>query len=485
MSRKRLPPGWTEARLPDVVEINPPNPEVPPDDDTPVSFVPMAAVQVMAGGMNASETRPWRDVRKGYKRFQDGDVLFAKITPCMENGKLAVAKGLQNGVGAGSTEFHVLRPSAAMRPDLLAYYLLRGDFRAAARSKMKGTAGQLRVPQQFLEAQTLPVPPLRDQKRIVETIDSHFERLDDVTATLERVRRNLKRYRASILKAAVEGRLVPTEAELARVEGRDYEPACVMLERIVAERRERWEESELAKMKAAGKTPKSDKWKARYKEPVAPDSGLLPPLPEGWCWATSDQLFWFVTSGSRGWAKYYSGSGAMFLRIGNLDRDSIALELATVQHVRVPEGAERERTQVLPSDILISITADVGMIGLATKQLGEAYINQHVALARAVKCIHVPYVAWFLASDQGGQRQFAALRRGATKTGLGLDDIRSISVPLPPLIEQQRIVGAIERYSSSVANCDGESDRILLRLRRCRQAILTAALQGPSPSVGY
>lgn len=290
MSRKRLPPGWTEARLSEVVEINPPNPEIPPDDDTPVSFVPMAAVQVMAGGIDTSETRPWREVRKGYKRFQDGDVLFAKITPCMENGKLAVAKGLHNGVGAGSTEFHVLRPSAAIRPDLLAYYLLRDDFRAAARSKMKGTAGQLRVPEQFLEAQTLPVPPSRDQKRLAETIDSYFTRLDDVTATLERVRRNLKRYRASILKAAVEGRLVPTEAELARAQGRDYEPASVLLERILAERRRRWEDGELARMKAAGKVPTTDKWKARYKEPAEPDTATLPSLAEGWCWATVDQI---------------------------------------------------------------------------------------------------------------------------------------------------------------------------------------------------
>ena len=315
--------------------------------------------------------------------------------------------------------------------------------------------------------------------RIVETIASYFKRLDEVTATLQRVRRNLKRYRASILKAAVEGRLVPTEAELARAEGRNFEPASLLLERILAERRQRWEEAQLARMKSAGKTPNSDKWKTTYKEPIAPDSDSLPSLPDGWCWATSDQLFWFVTSGSRGWAKHYSGSGAMFLRIANLVRDNIALELTTVQRVRVPEGAERERTRVLPSDILISITADVGMIGLATKQLGEAYINQHVGLARAVRSIHIPYVAWFLASGEGGQRQFAALRRGATKAGLGLDDIRSISVPLPPFIEQQRIVDAMERYFSSAANCDDESDRVLSRLRRCRQAILTTAFQGP------
>ena len=164
MSTKGLPPGWTEKRLADIAEINPPNPDSPPDDNTPVSFVPMAAVAPMAGGIDTHDVRSWRTVKKGYKRFQDGDILLAKITPCLENGKLAVATGLRNGVGAGSTEFHVLRPSSAIRPDLLAYYLLRDDFRAAARAKMKGTAGQLRVPQPFLEAQTLPVPPLPMQK---------------------------------------------------------------------------------------------------------------------------------------------------------------------------------------------------------------------------------------------------------------------------------------------------------------------------------
>ena len=109
-------------------------------------------------------------------------------------------------------------------------------------------------------------------------------------ATLERVQRNLKRYRASVLKAAVEGRLVPTEAELARAEGRDYEPASVLLQRILAERRRRWEEAELAKLKARGKTPKDDKWKAKYKEPAPPDTAELPELPEGWCWITVGAL---------------------------------------------------------------------------------------------------------------------------------------------------------------------------------------------------
>ena len=155
----------------------------------------------------------------------------------------------------------------------------------------------MRVPEQFLEAQTLPVPPPRDQKRIIKAIDSYFTRLDSVTATLERVRRNLKRYRASVLKAAVEGRLVPTEAKLAQAEGREYEPASVLLQRILVERRRRWEEGKLAKMKAAGKTPKNDDWKAKYREPAEPDTTELPSLPVGWCWATIDQLSRLVRNG--------------------------------------------------------------------------------------------------------------------------------------------------------------------------------------------
>ena len=108
--------------------------------------------------------------------------------------------------------------------------------------------------------------------------------------TLERVQRNLKRYRGSILKAAGEGGLVPTEAEIARAEGRDYEPASVLLQRILVERRRRWEEAELARMKAAGKKPKNDRWKARYKEPAASDTATMTPVPEGWCWVTVDQV---------------------------------------------------------------------------------------------------------------------------------------------------------------------------------------------------
>jgi type I restriction enzyme S subunit len=322
------------------------------------------------------------------------------------------------------------------------------------------------------------LPPKPEQRWIVDAIESYFTRLDDAVATLERAQRNLKRYRASVLKAAVEGRLVPTEAELARAEGRDYEPASVLLERILAERRRRWEDAELAKLKAKGKPRKDDKWKAKYKDPATPDTTQLPDLPDGWSWATTDQLFWFVTSGSRGWAKYYSDSGAVFLRIGNLDHDSISLDLSDTQHVQPPEGAEGTRTRVAPGDVLISITADVGMIALVRDDLEEAYINQHISLARPVPCRCLPYLAWFLASQYGGQRQFTALQRGATKVGLGLDDIRSVNVPVPPLSEQRRIVDEVERCLSIASECQGSLSVDRARLQRARQSVLKWAFEG-------
>lgn len=477
MSKTRLPRGWTRALLTEVAEINPPNPEVRPDDDTAVSFIPMAAVQVMAGGIDTSETRPWREVRKGYKRFQDGDVLFAKITPCMENGKLVVATGLHNGVGAGSTEFHVLRPSAAIRSDLLAYYLLRDDFRASARSKMKGTAGQLRVPQQFLEAQTMPVPPLPDQERIVETIDSYFTRLDEVTTRLERVQRNFKRYRASILKAAVEGRLVPTEADLARAEGRDYEPANVLLKRILAERRRRWEEAELEKMKASGKTPKNDNWKARYKEPAVPDTAALPSLPEGWCWATVDQLLSEPLVNGR--SVKSADRGFPVLRLTSLQNGSINLN---ERKIGAWSARDARRFLVRLDDFFVS--RGNGSIRLVAVGGLVRELPEPIAFPDTLIRIRLFYgidLRFFAATWNSRILRRQLEQKAKTTAGIfkvNQDDLATCVLPLPPSAEQIRIRDATE---SLAADCQCVADMVS---RTCRhvetlsQSVLERAFAG-------
>src|SRR5207244_1697869 len=136
----------------------------------------------------------------------------------------------------------------------------------------------------------IPFAPRAEQDRIIGAIEQHLSRLDAAVATLEGAQTKVKAYRASVLKAAVEGRLVSTEAALAREEKRDFEPSEVLLKRILSERRRRWEEAEIEKLKAAGKSPKGDKWKAKYEEPKPPDTKDLPELPEGWCWTTVGAL---------------------------------------------------------------------------------------------------------------------------------------------------------------------------------------------------
>lgn len=159
------------ARLGDVCEINP---RLPRDhglaDDSEVSFVPMAAVSEVSGTIESAALRRYAEVKKGYTSFSDGDVLFAKITPCMENGKTALATGLAGGRGFGSTEFHVLRARGSVLPEWIYYFVRRETFRREAKRNFTGTAGQQRVPTSFLEEALIPVPPLEEQRRIVDLL---------------------------------------------------------------------------------------------------------------------------------------------------------------------------------------------------------------------------------------------------------------------------------------------------------------------------
>jgi type I restriction enzyme S subunit len=163
---------WPTVPLGVVADINPRNREwaVFPDE-TEVTFVPMPAVSEVAASIVAPEIRILGQVRRGYTPFLEGDVLFAKITPCMENGKAALGKGLLNGLGFGSTEFHVLRPRRVILPKYLLYFVRQQGFRNAAKQRMQGAAGQQRVPEDFLRTFPIPLPAISEQRRIVEILD--------------------------------------------------------------------------------------------------------------------------------------------------------------------------------------------------------------------------------------------------------------------------------------------------------------------------
>lgn len=168
--------GWGVKQLSEICEIRPAkrqSKETLSDADD-VSFVPMEDLPIGGKYLSASQIKPLGKVYSGYTYFSDGDVLLAKITPCFQNGKLAIARDLKNGVGFGSSEFFVFRPSEMVNAEFLFYFLSRKNFREDGVAKMSGAVGHQRVPKEFIEDLPVPLPPLSEQKRIVAILDEAF-----------------------------------------------------------------------------------------------------------------------------------------------------------------------------------------------------------------------------------------------------------------------------------------------------------------------
>lgn len=187
--------GWQTKPLADVCEIRPPKSEARERVavNALVSFAPMEDLGIDRKFLNASQVKPLGSVVGSYTYFADGDVLLAKITPCFENGKLGIAAGLNNGIGFGSSEFIVFRPSASLDKEFLYYFLARPEFRTEGAARMGGAVGQQRVPKEFIESYRIPVPPLPEQQRIVAILDEAFAGIATAKANAEK---NLQNARA-------------------------------------------------------------------------------------------------------------------------------------------------------------------------------------------------------------------------------------------------------------------------------------------------
>lgn len=184
-----------------------------------------------------------------------------------------------------------------------------------------------------------------------------------------------------------------------------------------------------------------------------------------------------VTSGSRGWAKYYCDNGAKFIRIGNLTRNKIYIDLDDIQHVQLPDKAEGTRTKLAPNDVLVSITADLGNIGLVPNGIGEAYVNQHIAMIRFNNQMQGEFYAWYLRSEYG-QQDLLRNKRGGGKLGLGLDDIRDSRVPVVSNETAESILSIIECRLSVCDSIEHTVDLALQQAEAMRQSILKDAFEG-------
>lgn len=261
----------------------------------------------------------------------------------------------------------------------------------------------------------LPIPPIEEQRQIAHTLDDFFTQLDYFRKRLDAIPIALKRYKKLVLEKAVSGELT----------------------------------KELKK--------DANKWESK----------------------NGEELFSFVTSGSRGWAKYYDTKGAIFIRITNLnyETDLIDISAKKIKHVFLPKNVEGKRTRVKANDILISITADIGMIGLVPVDFPEAYINQHIALVRLNKNILSKYIAIFLRSPIG-QKQLKEKQTGVVKAGLTLQDIKSLTIPIPSIQEQQEIVKKVEKLLKKANKVEKYYQNAKEFLKKSSKIVLEKAFRG-------
>ena len=379
-----------------------------------------------------------------YEQEGDAIVVSAVGARC---GKCFLAGGKWSAIA----NTHVVWPDPEKVAIKFLWYLLN-DEKFWIRS---GTAQPFVAVRKTFEKE-IHLPPLPVQREIVAEIEKQFTRLDAGVAALRRVQANLKRYRAAVLKAACEGRLVPTEAELAKAEGRTYETGEQLLARILADRRKHWH------------------GRGKYKEPAAPDTTNLPPLPEGWAWASIEQLGDVQLGRQRSPKNISKDYPTKYIRAANITEHGI--DLVDVLEMEF-SPAERERFALQHGDIVLSeasgSSSQVGKPAIWRGELPLCCFQNTVLRLRPVVVAATYILVAFRHFYANGV--FAKVAGGVGINHLSAAKFSAIPFPLPPLAEQTRIVAEIERCLSIVEELEVAVAANLQRATRLRQSILRRA----------
>ena len=397
----------------------------------------MAAVKEEYGGIDVSATRPLGEVIKGYTAFTQGDVLFAKITPCMENGKVALVPPLASHVGFGSTEFHVLRAGDAVTPEWIARCLSQLSFRKLARQDMSGSAGQLRVQTTWLASASIPVAPLPEQRRILQCVDELLSDVDAGVAELIAAKRKLGLYRQSLLKSAVEGALT----------------------------------AEWRKGRAPMESQPSAEGEGR-------EDGLAT-LPRGWRWRPLESL---ISKGLQNGlylpAERY-GEGVPILRIDDYQVDRVPAR-AALRQVRADE-ADAIRYALAAGDLVINRVNSMTHLGKCIaipSNLEGALFESNMMRLGLRDGVSPQFVASYLGSAIGRSRLIERAKWAVNQASINQQDVCRTLVPLPPADEQLEIDRLLEEHMAALADQGAAITKLLALSGAQRQNILRAAFSG-------
>ncbi len=460
-----LPEGWVEVELGEVWHES--RARARPDAIARTGYIGLEHVE---GGTNRITGAGRSDgVKSAVAVFSAGDILYGRLRPYLNK----VIR--PSFAGVASTEFLVLQETQPLVNGLLMYLLSSSDLVAYASANSAGV-NLPRISATRLAEYRFLLAPRPEQHRIVAKIELLFARLDEGVAALKCAEANLKRYRAAVLKAAVEGRLT---AECRR-ENPPEETGEQLLDRILAERRKRWEAEQLATFAAKERKPTRN-WKTKYKEPLSPDTSRLPTLPDGWCWATVDQVS-AVTGGlTKNPARSRLPIRYPYLRVANVYADELRLD--DVRTIGVSES-ELDRVLLRSGDLLVvEGNGSAGQIGRVAQWQGDlepcCHQNHLIKVRCARSACRSRWMLLWLLSPLGRRTVLAVASSTSGLHTLSLSKVRALPVPLAPMQEQAHAVGIVDSLSDAARVVQEQTEaETLVRATALRQSILKRAFEG-------
>ena len=435
-----LPEGWAWARINTACIVNPRNNI---DDNTEVSFVPMANISEGYANSFVSDSRLWCKVKTGYTHFAENDIGIAKITPCFENRKSVVFTGLINGYGAGTTELHIIRTiTGLIMPEYLLCFAKRNDFILGGVQTFSGDVGQQRVTKDYIANYLFSLPPLNEQKRIISAIKEAYYIIENIEKTKLGLIEDIDKAKSKILDLAIRGKLVPQDP--------NDEPASVLLERIRAEKEELIKQGKIKRDKKESVIFKGDD-NSYYRtngKTIESCDNLPFDLPEGWIWTSLGQYCEKVTD------QVASGSfAALRENVVSLKEPSYALMVKTADFSNGftknltytdKHGYEfLENSNLFGGELILSNIGSIGKVFIVPDLNCKMTLAPNSVMIRLTNNEYRDYLYYFLQSPTGYE-ELKAISTGVAMLKFNKTDLKTIYLPSPPLAEQKRIVEAIE-----------------------------------------
>ncbi len=389
-----MPEGWVLSTVKGVFQINPKNHE---DDSTEAGFVPMANISDGFEDKYSYEVKPWKRIKSGFTHFRNGDIAVAKISPCLENRKSFVARGLPQEIGAGTTELFIFR-SGQIIPEYGLLFFKSEFFISNCVGTFNGVVGQQRVARTIIEEMPFPIPPIAEQKRIIQSVNSIFNIISELENNQSALKNSIEKSKALILDLAIHGKLVPQDSS--------DEPAIALLKRINPDFR--------------------------------PSHNLHyeGELPNGWCFSTIGDLFQHNTGKALN-GRDHIGEELRYITTSNLYWDRF--DLTEVRTMAFTE-AEKEKCRATKGDLLVCEGGDIGRSAIWPYDY-DVMVQNHIHRLRPKGNISVRFYYYiFLLYKQMG----LIGGKGIAILGLSSRELDKMVVPVPPVPEQHRIVKVIE-----------------------------------------